>query len=268
MKKTFLLLALAAGLLMTAAPALADGGFYVVAVGRGVGTKITSLPMEINTPGFYYLTGNLSYSGASNGITINSDDVTIDLMGFSLSGPGSSGSSYGIIMNNTGGYRRNVEVRNGTISGWNTAVDSILGDFNQRALNLRVVNCINGIMFRGYNGQIKGCTVFTTGSGTGITNGTGVTTGNTVSHCVYGIVGAGTISGNSVGDCTLYHISVTFGASSIIGNTIFTTGQFQTGIYISSSDPVLVTQNSVGGPGTPFHAGSKTVNVANTNAGF
>jgi hypothetical protein len=39
--------------MVTTAPALADGDFYVVAVGGGVGTKITSLPYPINSPGFY-----------------------------------------------------------------------------------------------------------------------------------------------------------------------------------------------------------------------
>ena len=51
--KRFLLLALVFSVMVTTAPALADGDFYVVAVGGGVGTKITSLPYPINSPGFY-----------------------------------------------------------------------------------------------------------------------------------------------------------------------------------------------------------------------
>ncbi len=63
-------------------PVLADGELYVVAgVVPPVGTKITSVPYTISTPGFYFLAGNLTYSGSSNAITISVDDVTLDLMG-------------------------------------------------------------------------------------------------------------------------------------------------------------------------------------------
>lgn len=55
--------------------------FYVIPVGGPrVGTEIKSLPYTITTPGFYYLTKNLTATGT--GITVNAGDVTIDLMGF------------------------------------------------------------------------------------------------------------------------------------------------------------------------------------------
>jgi hypothetical protein len=95
MKRKIWLLALVGAVLLSAGPAWAQDEFYVIA-GGGVGTRITSLPYTITSPGFYYLTSNLSYSGSSNGITVNSNDVTLDLMGFSISGPGSGagGSQY------------------------------------------------------------------------------------------------------------------------------------------------------------------------------
>jgi hypothetical protein len=68
----------------------------------------SAAPFEINVPGSYVLTGDRRCSG--DGIHINADDVTIDLMGFTLSGP-DSGASVGIVMNG----RRNVEIRNGTL---------------------------------------------------------------------------------------------------------------------------------------------------------
>ena len=105
-------------LVLSAAPVWADGDFYVVAVGGGVGTKITSLPKTINTPGFYYLTSNLSYSGTSDGITVESDDVTIDLMGFELKGPTSGSSSARGIRIGSATALNNVEVRNGCLTGW------------------------------------------------------------------------------------------------------------------------------------------------------
>jgi hypothetical protein len=45
---------------LSAAPVLADGDFYVIAGGGGVGTKISSLPYTITKPGFYYLAGNVT----------------------------------------------------------------------------------------------------------------------------------------------------------------------------------------------------------------
>jgi len=54
MKRKLLFLALLAGLLLNAGSVLAEGDFYMVAVGnRGVGTKITSLPYTLTAPGFY-----------------------------------------------------------------------------------------------------------------------------------------------------------------------------------------------------------------------
>ncbi len=258
MKKRLFLLAMVAAVLLSAAPVLADSDFYVIAGGGGVGTKITSLPCTtIKSPGLYYLTGNLSCS-SGDGITINSDDVTIDLMGFSLTG---SGSGNGINING----HKNVEVRNGTLYSWSTAVLDFSGE-RSRAFNLRVENCVYGIMFEGIGNLVKGCTVQTT-AGTGIYNGEGVTTGNTLINNVFGIVGSGMISGNSVYNCTTYGIDI-YSTSSVIGNTVVTTATSQIGIYTPSSAPVLVTQNGVSGPGTHFTPGLGTVNVANTNAGF
>lgn len=64
----------------------------------------------ISEPGSYILTGNRHCKGT--GIFINTDHVTLDLMGYALVGPGkNSGENYGILSNNY----RNLEIRNGTI---------------------------------------------------------------------------------------------------------------------------------------------------------
>ena len=47
-------------------------------------TPISSLPYTIGSAGSYYVTGNLS--STTNGIVIKSSDVTVDLMGFTLTG--------------------------------------------------------------------------------------------------------------------------------------------------------------------------------------
>jgi parallel beta-helix repeat protein len=72
----------------------------------------TDLPKTIDTPGSYFLTGNVSAGG--NGISIATNNVTIDLMGFALMGGTGAGIS-------AASEIRNVTVRNGTISGWSDA---------------------------------------------------------------------------------------------------------------------------------------------------
>jgi hypothetical protein len=273
MQKKLWYLAMVAAVLLSAAPVSADGEFYVIAGGgAAVGTKISNLPYTINNPGFYYLTGNLSYSGTSNGITVASDDVTIDLMGFSLIGPGGN-NGCGINLFDGTNSHNNVEVRNGTLRGWSSGVSTGNNCFNNRAINLRAENCIlAGISLEGAGDAnlIKGCTAV--GStwetvGTGIALIGGVVTGNTVTNCTRGIVGSGTINNNFVSKCSLVGIRC-IAASSIIGNTVVAIAGTPTGIEITTSSPVMVTQNTASGPGLHFSPGAGTINVANTNAGF
>jgi hypothetical protein len=108
--KRFLLLALVFSVMVTTGPVLADSDFYVIAGGGAtVGTKISSVPFIINTPGFYFFSRNLDHSGTEPAIFVNADNVTIDLMGFSLSHTGIGGLGMGIALGSN-----NVEIRNGT----------------------------------------------------------------------------------------------------------------------------------------------------------
>ena len=271
MKRKYWLLLLVFAVLLNGNPVLADGDFYVVAVGGGVGTKITSLPYIITNPGFYYLTSNLSYSsGISDGIKVASDDVTIDLMGFKISGPGSSSNGSGI--NLWDGAKiavKNVEVRNGTLNGWNYGLTDNNNGYRNRAINLRIDNCYAGINLGGSSGGnlVKRCSV-DGGGGNGININGGVAIGNTVMNCVSasGIIGYGTIfSGNTARNCSTGIYST--GASSIIGNVVVTTNGAFPAIYCNSGIyPVLVTQNTVSSPNPFYGGGSAIVNVS--NAGF
>jgi len=70
------------------------------------------LPLTIDEPGSYYLAQDISTTGA--GITISSDYVTIDLMGFALRG----GTGPAIATNS---FAIGLTVRNGEIHGWSGA---------------------------------------------------------------------------------------------------------------------------------------------------
>jgi len=165
MKRKLWLLALVGAMLLSVSPVLADDGFYVIAGGgQAVGTKITSLPYTINNPGFYYLTGNLSTTGTGSAISINVGNVTLDLMGFCLTGPSKASGTGIAIQPGANG----VEVRNGSLSNF---LSGVFGDWadptaSRRLANLRVSGCGTGIEERGDGSIITGCEV--TGNATGI----------------------------------------------------------------------------------------------------
>lgn len=86
---------------------------------RQPGTPISSLPFAITTPGYYYVTRNLTGGTGQTGITITSSNVTLDLGGFTLFGGTSPGD--GISANGP----RYVRVRNGSVRGWSTGINLI-----------------------------------------------------------------------------------------------------------------------------------------------
>jgi len=146
-------------------------GVTGIAFGQMRGTSISKIPYTIEKEGVYYLSRNLEEkSTGEGGITVEADNVTIDLSGFSLIGLG-SGTSVGIYMSG----RSNVEIKNGIIQ--NFALHGIYEANNvgnsHRVINLRAVNNGGrGIYLFGNNHLIKDCTVSNNGSN-GLDIGTG-----------------------------------------------------------------------------------------------
>jgi len=129
--------------------------FYVIAGSRGVGTQIKSLPYTISSSGFYYIARDLSCAAGSHGITIAADNVTLDLMGFSLVGPGGATSYDGIHMDT----RTNIEIRNGTVRNFSRYG---IGEFNpgtgHRIINIRARdNGTSGIRIVGTSNIAERC---------------------------------------------------------------------------------------------------------------
>jgi len=223
----------------------AFGEFYVIAGGRGVGTKIASLPYTISSPGFYYIDKDLSCSGA-HGITITADDVTLDLMGFSLSQSG-GGTYKGISM--TG--RSNVEIRNGTVRNFpSTGIyEDSTGATGHRIVNIRARdNGDYGIYLLGTSHTVKGCTAVGNGFN-GIYAGYASTiTGNTCydndDNGIYASYGS-TITGNTCynNDNNGIHAGP---ASTVTGNTCYDNTDY--GIYLGGNN--LVDQNTAYNNGT------------------
>lgn len=224
---------------LTVTPVLADEvPASCVPVPVPVGTMITSLPYTISNPGFYYLGSNLTCLNA-NGITVNCDDVTIDLMGFCLTGANQGPTGYfGIFMDG----RTNVEVRNGCLSGWRVGVyDSLFNGIGNRAINLRMKNGTWGA-FLGSNCLIKDCIAENMEChGFALTNGK--ISGCIATNCGY--------AGINLYGPESYPLAI--GAGIITGNAI-TCNSGQRGIVIAgtATGPILVDQNSVTGAGTHY----------------
>ena len=273
MKRKGWLFLLVCAVLLNTGSAMADGDFYVVAVGGGVGTKITSLPKTITAPGFYYLGGNLTCS-SGNGITVSCDDVTIDLMGFCLTG---NSAGDGIC-----GESDNVEIRNGTLRGWNHAINK--NGFQNRIINVRAQGNTFGIYLSNSGHVVKGCTC-KDNTDTGIwafdsTISNNVVTNATATSAYNGIMGDGIISGNRI--TGLHHIGIfCTGPSNIIGNTVYSgvPGEGHGGIALSAvsevDSPTVLDQNTVYGPGPHYLGGTsatfiwagKSTNLWGNNAG-
>ena len=76
-------------------------------------TAISAAPFSITQPGSYYLTHNLTVS-SGDGIDINTNNVTLDLNGFTISSTAASATGYGIFLNSG---LRNITIANGCIQG-------------------------------------------------------------------------------------------------------------------------------------------------------
>ena len=119
-------------------------------------------PFNIVKSGSYYLTGDRNASTA--GINILADNVTTDMMGYSLIGSG-SGTYSGIVM--VMSNRFNVEIHNGTVrnfGGGGIIDDNSATGKNHRVIAVRAVsNGGSGIFLTGQGHLVKGCTASNNG---------------------------------------------------------------------------------------------------------
>ena len=240
LKGLFLLNSLLFILTFSASNTFAD--FYVIAGSKGVGTKINALPYTIASPGFYFIAKDLVCVAGNHGIEITADNVTLDLMGFSLVGPGGSGSHSGIYMNG----RANVEIRNGTVKNF---ADEGIDEFSSagtghRIINIRVKdNNSRGIILSGKSHLVEKCTAVSNG-GYGIYASSGSTiTGNTcylnLGDGIYAHNGS-TVTGNTCFDNGTRGILTSEGCT-ITGNTCYDNGSAAThhGIYAGKGSTII-----------------------------
>jgi hypothetical protein len=131
-------------------------------------TAITALPAVISGQGIYCFTGNLATSMTSGvAIAITSNNVVLDLNGFKLGGNGGglATTAIGILA----GDRRNITVKNGTVSGFMTGIYLFDNGGSQGHVveDIRADhNTITGISVRGRGILIRNNLVIATGGAT------------------------------------------------------------------------------------------------------
>jgi parallel beta-helix repeat protein len=205
---------------------------YDIVAGNQLNLLLGAIPQAIPWPATVKLAGSLTGGAAQNGITITSDDVTVDLDGHSLIGV--AGSLDGIQIS---GNRTNIVIRNGTIRRWGSDGVQANTSYNSTFVDLRVANNgANGL--QGGNGAVIKCVTARGNNGDGITTASGcvitdsassenrsdgivANTGTTVSGCsAYNnnFAGISASTGSTVVNCTSY--SNTNGISASSGSTV------------------------------------------------
>jgi len=181
-----------------------------------------TLPHTIAQPGRYRLTSSLTSD--TDGLIIATDDVTIDLNGFTLSG--GSGSA---IRAPLGVTFTNVRVTNGFIRDWDAAgVNASLIDFGQQQTALLTNVHVDSVI-------VINC-------GTGIQGSEGLVVNDAqVSDCTVGIsVGVAGVVRDSV-----VRSAASIGIASSSGGVIQRCAISQAGIGISAGDDAFVQHCSV-----------------------
>jgi len=151
-------------------------------------------PIIICQSGSYRLSGNLTVPDANtDGIDVNAIDVTIDLNGFSISGPGTKGNSF-ILGTGIQSSNINTSVSNGTIRGMGNLGIAVIGG---RVYKVQAIaNASDGIQATD-DSLVSEC-ISRANGGRGI-NVVGAATNNVVDkNAGDGIAGFGGITGNTV----------------------------------------------------------------------
>lgn len=161
-------------------------------------------PIEITQPGSYILTSNLSVNVNTSAILIQADNVTLDLNGFTVSGPVSCSDDRPTTCNQSGfgtginaGSQKNVTIRNGVVNGMGS-IGVVANGMGARITDLTVSeNADNGLLLSGL-GALALRISATLNGGSGIESGGAATVidSHAIANAEFGMTGL--ICSNSV----------------------------------------------------------------------
>jgi hypothetical protein len=204
-----------ATMIVVAQPSLTPPAGSVTESGRfGLGTALSAANTpgdadsfyKITQPGMYYLSANLSVTNTGSAIEIASNDVVLDLNGFTVRAIGTLGppvTDYGIFSESS-----NVVVRNGTVRAFDLAGVFATAGVANRAESIQAID--NGTVdlpinpgtgiHLGAGSDVLHCTAYDNAN-----NGIDVGEGSSVAHCVaYANANAGIAvdAGSGIVECT------------------------------------------------------------------
>lgn len=121
--------------------------------------RAADIPLVITQPGSYYLVENITMPSANTAIRISASDVTIDLNGFTLRGPGGTPTPLldGIRMESV---QSGVWIRNGMIAGFQgDGINLSVASANVRISDVCVTGCgWYGVRVGGIAAVVERCT--------------------------------------------------------------------------------------------------------------
>ncbi len=216
------------------------------------------IPYTITNSGSYLLTGNIRVTSTNqSAITVAANDVTLDLNGFVVEGPGTISVS-GI--SQLSSYR-NLAVRNGTVKRWGSLMAAGIRAAGQNSVVERVTAYSNSIGIYGGQGcLIRFCSVFsnsyegitvneqavvetcTAGGNTGW--GIHAQQGGTINGCLSPFNGGGIYvhKGGQIRECSALASLLGNNIQAMAGSAIYgciAMGATNSGIYAEGGDCVI-----------------------------
>jgi parallel beta-helix repeat protein len=220
-------------------------------------TPISTAGFTITQPGSYYLTTNLAATG--HGVVIAASGVTLDLMGFALTG-NRTGNRYGVYLSGASSMPVcDVAVRNGVVRNFHYGVHA---EYSQGCWVEQLLvssNAANGVVFDGKSGVCSGNTLSAC-----------VIRGNGTSGVLLNVSTGGRCEGNTVVGCSIldngaYGVYLNGLFGSCEGNTISgcTVNKNNIrGIWLSSTKNCRVDNNHVFG-----QVGASTTGIDSSSSG-
>ena len=194
-----------------------NGDNYDLSAGNRLDLLISEIPERLDQSCSARLAGSLNLNSDGHGVVITASGVTLDLMGFTLTG-NTNADRHGVFLDGSSDRPlQDVVVRNGIVRGFSYGVRAVCS-MGSRFEHLVVAsNLAIGVYFDGSHGRCDGntladCTIRSNDHGVALFGFCGRCNGNTIARCT--IVGndtagialdgyCGHCDGNTVTDCSV-----------------------------------------------------------------